>query len=281
VRPGWDDKVLADWNGLTIAALAKAGWAFREAHWIGAAERAFAFVADRMSAGGRLLHSHRNGESRHAGMLDDYANMARAALALHEVTGAPAYLDRGLDWVGIADRHFLDRENGGYFIAADDARDLITRPRHCHDHALPAGNAVLAEASLRLWQLSGDDRHRDRAEAIFAAFAGELNRNFFPLAALLNAVDLALAPVDVVLLGQRGDPALERLLDTVRAVSLPNRILSVRGDGSQLPVSHPAHAMRQLDGQATAYICIGQTCSAPVTTPAALRELLPQPPAAA
>ena len=122
VRPGWDDKVLADWNGMMIAALAEAGAVFDRAEWIAAARRAFAFVLGKMSAGDRLSHSWRLGQARHPGMLDDYAQMSRAALALHDATGERAYLDRALGWVAVLDRHFWDAGAGGYFFTADDTR---------------------------------------------------------------------------------------------------------------------------------------------------------------
>jgi uncharacterized protein len=280
IRPGWDDKVLADWNGLMIAALANAGAVFDQPDWLDAAKRAFAFVAYEMSADGRLYHSHRAGENKHAGLLDDYANMARAALLLHEVTGDPSYLALAEAWLSSIDRHFVDEAHGGYFIAPDDADDLITRPRHCQDHAVPAGNATLAQVSLRLWHLSGEAGHRRRAERIFGAFSGELRRNYFPLTSFLNAVELALAPLNVVLLGRRDDPALLSLLATVNRAALPNRVLSVVENAETLPPAHPAHGMQPLDRKATAYVCIANACSLPVTTPKALAGLLPRPPEA-
>ena len=100
VRPGLDDKILADWNGLMIAALADAGLAFDRADWLELAARAFAFVRDEMTGeDGRLLHSWREGQARHPASIDDYANMCRAALALYEATGDAAYLEQARRWV--------------------------------------------------------------------------------------------------------------------------------------------------------------------------------------
>ena len=145
VWPGWDDKVLADWNGLMIAALANAAVVFQRDDWLAAAERAWRFVMDRMrDEHGRLFHSWRIGKRLHRGTLDDYANMARAGIALFEVTGDARYLDEAKSLVSVLDRHFADAAAGGYFITADDAADLIVRTKHCHDNAAPAGNGTLA-----------------------------------------------------------------------------------------------------------------------------------------
>ena len=137
VWPGWDDKVLADWNGLMIAALANAAVVFQRDDWLAAAERAWRFVMDGMrDEHGRLFHSWRIGKRLHRGTLDDYANMARAGIALFEATGEARYLDEAKSLVSVLDRHFADDAAGGYFITADDAADLIVRTKHCHDNAV-------------------------------------------------------------------------------------------------------------------------------------------------
>ena len=111
VWPGWDDKVLADWNGLMIAALANAAAVFQRDDWLAAAVRAWRFVMDTMrDENGRLFHSHRAGKRLHRGTLDDYANMARAGLALFEATGEARYLDEAKALVAVLDRHFADPE---------------------------------------------------------------------------------------------------------------------------------------------------------------------------
>ncbi len=280
VRPGWDDKVLADWNGLMIAAMAEAGMVFDAPAWIAAAETAFDFVVTAMSDGDRLLHSYRDGQAKHVAMLDDYANMARAALVLHEITGGPAYLAQAEAWVGVADRHYWDGRHGGYFFTADDAPDLITRQRACHDNAVPSGNGVMGGVLTRLWLLTGNNAYRERADAVFAAFGGELGRNFFPMTTFLNSAELMLSPVQVVIIGARDDAATDALRRAVHATSAPNRVLQVLPPGTDLPAAHPAHGKDQVGDTATAYVCVGATCSLPLTEPAAVRAALPQPPAA-
>jgi len=274
IQPGKDDKILADWNGMMIAALVQAGLAFEEPNWIAAAARAFAFVRDSMSADGRLRHSWRAGKLNHPATIDDYANMSRAALALYEATGDGAYLDTAIAWTDIADTHYLDKENGGYFLAADDTPNLIAQTKSVVDNAVPAGNGTLVGVFTRLYFLTGDLRHLERARRIIFAFSGELQRNIFPLATLLNGNDLMLHALQIVVVGQRDDTATNALLRAVYDNSLPNRIVTVIEPDGALPENHPASGKGQINGAATAYVCEGQVCSIPLSDPEALRAEL-------
>ena len=275
VRPGCDDKILADWNGLMIAALAEAGLAFERPEWVTMAARAFAFVAKEMTGpDGRLRHSWRHGRARHPASVDDYANLCRAALALHEATADRSYLVQAQDWVGVVDRHHWDVPEGGYFFAADDTPALIVRTKTAHDAAVPAGNGTMVGVLTRLALLTGQDAYRRRAEAIIAAFAGELVRNFFPLATLINNAELALKPVQIVLAGEPADPATIALRGALYGVSLPNRIVQIIAADEGLPVSHPAHGKGPVGGKPAAYICEGPVCSLPLAEPQALIDRL-------
>ena len=267
IRPGLDDKVLADWNGLMIAALTHAATVFERPAWLALAERAFAFVEREMAApGGRLFHSWRAGQARHPASVDDYANLCRAALALHEATQEPRYLASVRGWLAVLDRHYWDAEGGGYFFAADDTPGLIARAKTAADSATPAGNGTLVGVLTRLALLTGEDACRNRAEAIVKAFAGELGRNFFPLATLINNTELVQRPVQIVLVGARDDPALAALRRAVYAVSLPRRIVQLVAAGEELPPDHPASGKTARDGKAAAYVCEGPVCSLPIET---------------
>jgi uncharacterized protein len=265
VRPGLDDKVLVDWNGLMIAALAQAGLVFERPEWVALAERAFAFVTTAMAAtDGRLFHSWRDGRARHPASVDDYANLCRAALALHEATQDAGYLGRARGWIAVLDAHYRDAAEGGYFFAADDTRGLIARAKTAADAAVPAGNGTLVGVLTRLAILTGDDVYRERAESVIRAFAGEVTRNFFPLATLVNNADLAQKPVQIVLVGEAGDPALAALRRAVYEVSLPKRIVQMLPPGRELPADHPAFGKGLVDGKPAAYVCEGPVCSLPI-----------------
>ena len=278
VRPGLDDKVLADWNGLMIAALAEAGLAFDRPEWTLLAARAFHFVCAKMTGPDfRLRHSWRAGEARHPASVDDYANLCRAALALHEATFDDAYLARACDWVAVLDRHYWDNAEdsaGGYYFAADDTADLIARVKTASDAAVPSGNGTLVGVLARLALLTGDDSYVRRAEAIVAAFGGELGRNFFPLATLINNAELAHKPLQIVLVGAPADPGFAALRCATYAASLPNRVVLAAAKGQDLPATHPAHGKGLVGGRAAAYVCEGAVCSLPLTEPQALLDRL-------
>ncbi|MBI1180410.1 MAG: DUF255 domain-containing protein [Alphaproteobacteria bacterium] len=279
VHPGWDDKVLADWNGLMIAALAQAATAFGEADWLELADRAFAAVVrDLAYEGGdgaaRLHHSFRDGSARHDGMLDDYANMARAALLLHETTGRPEYIAQAQAWAATLDRLFWDEASGGYFFTAADAEALIVRSKNAVDNAVPAGNGVMVEVLARLAYLTGEEAWRERAEQLVAAFAPAVAQQAPSHATLLCGFDLLLNADQIVLLGERDDPATAQMLRSILAASMPNRLLQVVGDAAALPDGHPAHGKTRKDGRPTVYVCHGQTCSLPIDDPTELSAIL-------
>ncbi|MFQ5783648.1 MAG: thioredoxin domain-containing protein [Alphaproteobacteria bacterium] len=274
VPPGRDDKVLADWNGLMIAALAGAGAVFDRPDWIAAARRTFDFVATRLSDGGRLRHSYRAGRLGVAAVLDDYANMARGALALYDATGDSAYPEQAEAWVAIADRHYWDDETGGYFFAADDAERLIVRTKSAADSAVPSGNATMVAVLARLHALTAKPDYRARAERIIAAFGHEAQQNPVALCGLVNANELLSAAVLVVVVGEADDAATRGLISAVFASNAPNRVLARIAPGSALPATHPAAGKGLVDGRAAAYVCAGQTCSLPLTDPAGLRAAL-------
>ena len=266
--------MLADWNGLMIAALARASLVFDQPDWLAPARKAFAFVVGSMTDNGRLRHAFRNGRLAHPATLDDYANMARAALALHEATGDDARLAQARAWVEVLDRHYWDKDAGGYFFTADDTTDVIARTKTASDNAVPAGNGTMAGVLTRLHLLTGDDAYRARAEALVTLFSGDLGRNFFPLSTLINNAELMQSPVQIAIAGSRDKAATRALLRAVYDAPLPNAIVSVVAGGAALPPSHPAYGKGLIGGQTAAYVCRGPVCSLPLTDAAALADAL-------
>jgi uncharacterized protein YyaL (SSP411 family) len=274
VRPGWDDKVLVDWNGLMIAALAEAAMAFERPEWLALAARAFRFIRRAMMKDGRLFHAWRAGKLQHAATLDDHAHLAAAALALHEATGEAQYLEAAKELTALLDAHFWDRQAGGYFMTADDVKDVIQRPKSAGDNATPNGNGGMVGVLARLYHLTGEQAYLDRAEALVAAFSGEVGRNFFPLAALINSNDFLANAMQIVVVGPRDDAATQALVRAAHDCSLPNRLLQVVAPDAQLPERHPAAGKGMVGGKPAAYVCKGQTCGLPVTHPKGLGTAL-------
>jgi uncharacterized protein YyaL (SSP411 family) len=212
-------------------------------------------------------------------MLEDYANMAQAGLALFEVTGAVAYLKRARAWAATLDELFWDAEQGGYYQTASDGEQLIARPRNATDNAVPSGNGTMVGVLARLYLHTGEDAYRARAHALIDAFTPEIARNFFGLTTFLNNVDLWMKPVQVAIIGAHARArfryATKALIAEAYALATPNLVLSVIAPDDALPANHPAAGKAQKDGVATAYLCIGETCSLPVTDAGALSQAMP------
>ncbi|MBL4720691.1 MAG: thioredoxin domain-containing protein, partial [Alphaproteobacteria bacterium] len=276
VRPGLDDKVLADWNGLAIVALTKAGLALQRPDWVDMAKRAFSFVQKNLSNGDRLIHAWRDGRANHPATLDDYAAMTRAALSLYEATQDPAYLKQAEEWVATANTHYWDPETGGYFFAANDTPDLIARTKSANDNAVPSGNGMMANICARLYYLTGNTEYLTRSEEIITAFSGAAAKNFFPLSTLLNSAEFLQSATQIVIVAHEAES--KDMKKIIYDLSLPNRIVTVvppEADATaSLPDSHPAHGKTAIDGKPTAYICRGPVCSAPVTDPQKLKLAL-------
>ncbi|WP_043643768.1 thioredoxin domain-containing protein [Caenispirillum salinarum] len=273
VMPGRDDKVLADWNGLMIHALARAGAAFGRPEWVDLARSAYDGIRDTMSRpGDRLGHSFRKGRLQDVAMLDDYANMARAALTLHQVTGVADFIDHASRWVAVLDAEYWDDAAGGYFLTAADATDLILRTKSAQDNATPSGNGTMAVVLATLWHLTGEERYRRRAIDLIEHFRA-LALNSYPHGAtLLHGFEVLEDAVQVVIAGTGS--AAGALAEAALDAPAPGLILQRATDPAALPQSHPAHGKTPVDGQAAAYVCRGTVCSAPVTDAEDLRAQL-------
>lgn len=272
VRPGLDDKILADWNGYAITGLATAGLLLDRPDWIEIAERAFCFLAESMSPGGRPGHALRHGQMVHPGFSPDLAALARAAVALHQATQQTSYLDAAIKLLGLLEAHHGDGRGNLAFVA-DDAEPLIVRKSDRVDDAAPNPHGLAVDSLVRLWALTGDDGYRDRADAILAPSAATIAENVFGTASLLSGLDLRLAIRTIVIVTPAGQsPATLR--DVVTAHWRPTFVLDIRPDGSPLAPAHPAHGKASVDGRATAYLCREGRCSLPITAPAALAAAL-------
>jgi uncharacterized protein len=261
IRPGLDDKVLADWNGLMIAALVNAGTMLREPSWIGMAKLAFAFITAHMTRGDRLGHSWRAGKLLYPGLASDHAAMIRAALALYEATGAHEYLAAALTWQAALDRHYVNRDTGGYYLTADDAEGLVLRPDSTLDEAIPNPVGLAAQNLVRLAVLTGDDIWRERADILFDGILPIAGENMYSHASLLNALDLRLRALEIVAVG----PAADRFAEKALGEPYLDRIVARATSLDALPARHPARAVTLAPSATAALVCAGERCSLPVT----------------
>ena len=274
VQPGRDDKVVAAWNGLAIAALAEAGALLDEPSWIGAAlDAAELLHALHRDDDGRLLRTSRNGRAgRNAGVLDDLACVADGYLVLHQVTSSDAWLERaGALLDDVLDR-FRDTSTGGFFDTADDAEALVLRPQDPTDSASPSGWSAACGALLTFAALTGSERHRTAAEESLAVLVPLAARHarFAGWGAAVAEAWLD-GPREVAVVGDPDGPATSELRRAALRGTAPGAVLAVGAPGS----THPLLAGRGLVGGApAAYVCRHFTCDAPVTDPTRLAEVL-------
>ncbi len=280
VHPQKDDKILTDWNGLTIAALARAGRVFRREDLSGAARRAADFILTRLrTPEGKLLHRYRAGEAALEAHLDDYAFLTWGLIELYEAAFETRYLEAALDMTNRMIEQFWDEAGGGFFLTANDGEPLFARLKQIYDGALPSGNSVVALNLLRLSRMMGNSDFERIAHRIGQAFSEQVHSMPSAHTMLMAAVDFGLGPdMEIVVAGTRGAAETEALLDVLREVYHPGMVRLFRPEGpeaeSMIRLAPYLDTLRPIDGKAAAYVCSGFSCKQPVTDPAALAELL-------
>jgi uncharacterized protein len=269
VRPGLDDKRLASWNALAIAALAEAGAVLGREDYLDAARTCADFVLERMRDEGRLLRTYKDGEARLNAYLEDHAFLLEALLTLYESTFEQRWFDEARALAETAIARFGDPERGGFFSTASDHEALIARRKEIGDHPIPSGNSSMAMGLLRLAALTGDRAYEEGAEGIFRLFAKTAAKHPEAFAHLLRALDFHLSPTkEVALIGDD----LSELATAVRAKHRPHQVLAGGPEGTETP--QLLQQRTEVDGNPAAYVCEHFTCQAPVTSPKALDDAL-------
>jgi len=274
VRPGFDDKVLADWNGLMIGALARAGTVFGRPAWIALADAAFAFVSTAMRRNSdRLWHCARDGRLTAPATASDYANMTWAALRLYQAHGDPGALARATQWTRVLDRHHWDGVSGGYFTAADDTDDVIVRLKTAHDDAVPSANTIQLTNLIWLNALTGGASYADISERLYNCFQGDIARGPVGHCGFIAAgLDLT-GLVQIVVTGGSSEKGLG-LRRAAVCTSTPGALEFLEPGSGARPLPVALGGKLDVAVTATAYICRGPVCGPPVFEPAALKERL-------
>ena len=227
-----------------------------------------------MCPNGQLVHAYRNGQAKHRAVLDDFANMTRAALTLYEIHGEYDYMQQAIKWVEDVEVNFNDPASGGYYFSSAEATDIIARLRVCQDAAVPSGNGVMIGNLTRLWLLTGADIYCQRAHSVVRAFSSQLNEYSLGMTTFLNNAEFFGRPLQIVIIGEVKAEKTQALVRAVYSSAIPNKILTILRPGQELPPDHPAANRVKVEGQASAYVCIDQTCSLPQPTAPGLRETL-------
>jgi uncharacterized protein YyaL (SSP411 family) len=279
VHPLKDDKILTDWNGLMIAALAKGAQAFDEPEYAEAACRAADFILGNMrKANGRLWHRHRGEWTGVDANLDDYVFLVWGLIELYEATFDTSHLQYALELSDDMVRHFWDDDGGGLYLVPDDGERLLVRKKDIHDTALPSGNSVAMLNLLRLGRMTGNYDLEERAARIGRAFSGSVKESPAAYTQLMVALDFAIGPsYEVVIAGNPDAEDTRTMIRELRRRFLPNKVVLNRSDREGPEIAKLAQFTKDqssIGGKATAYVCVNHSCKSPTTDVNKMFELL-------
>ena len=280
VRPGLDDKILTSWNALMISAFAQGYQVLGDPAYRDAAVKAADFILTNLMEDGELLRTHRNGESRLAAYLNDYAYMVVALVDVYETTFDLRWLEAADDLTKTMNEKFWDDTTGLYFFTADDHKNILVRTRTSQDGAVPSGNSMAAYGLLRLAKMLDHESYYDQARRILEAnhtYMAEFSGGFLKL---LCAADFYLyPPKEIAIVGPIDDARTQALLDTVRREFIPNKVVALLD-----PTADSADAVEkmiplllgktQVNGLPSVYVCKNFTCKLPVTDSEMLLAIL-------
>ncbi len=280
VRPDRDDKILTDWNGLMIAALAMGARTLNDPEYLDAARGAADFVLRYLrTRQGRLLHRYRDGEAAIEAHLDDYAFFVWGLIELYEASFDPLYFKEATDLTNTMLHHYWDPIKGGLFFTPDDGEDLIIRKKELYDGAVPSGNSVALMDLLKLAHLTGKTDLEQKASELVKAFSGQVAQAPLAYTQFLCGLDFALGPTkELLLIGQEGAADTKRMIHTAFSGFHPRMVVLLKptNRGKTLIDSLAPFAANNpaVEGRATAYLCEGFVCHSPTTDPDELAKML-------
>ncbi len=274
LHPAKDDKILVDWNGLMIAALARANQVLGNPTYLQAATRTTEFILKEMkTADGKLYHRYAKSEKAVNGFLDDYAYLVFGLLELYEANFDNKYLHEAKELSKTMIGEFWDEKNGGFFFTAKDEDDSVPRLKQTYDGAVPSGNAVALLNLLRLARLSGEPSFEAYANKLLKTFSEEIKMQPLGHTFMLMGLEFALGPTsNVVLVGDPSEKGTVKFLEALRKNYLPN--LTVTMWTPEKAKSNPTLIYEKIDGKPTAYVCRDQTCMPPTNDAEKMLELL-------
>jgi uncharacterized protein YyaL (SSP411 family) len=269
VHPAKDDKVLTDWNGLMIAALAKASQVLGDQKYLETAAEVLDFFMEKMCEGKLLFHRFVKQERAVEGFLDDYAFLTWGLIEVYEACFDERYLQSAQQLTELMIKRFWDEKDGGFYYTPTDSADALTRRKEIYDGALPSGNSVAMLNLLRLSRLTDSSTFEDTAARLSRAFAGNVKASPAAHTFFLLGVDFALGPAyNIILVGEPNEKDTLTLLKPLKEKFLPNMAVSVKTPGKT------GFGYEKIGEKATAYVCRDQTCMPPTNDPGKMIEFL-------
>ncbi|WP_010647751.1 thioredoxin domain-containing protein [Oceanobacillus massiliensis] len=275
--PHVDDKVLTAWNGLMVAALAKAGKALANDTYIEKANRAIQFIEKKLYQGNRLMARFRDGEAKFKAYIDDYAFLLWGYIELYEATYSTEYLQKAMALIEQMTELFWDEANGGFYFNGKDSEELISKEKEIYDGAIPSGNSTAALMLTRMAYLTGETAYLDKTEEMYFTFYEDTHQYASASAFFMQSLFVTENPAkEVVILGRSDDPARQKLLAKLQEAYIPNVTVLAADHPSAFAVVAPfAAEYKQLNDSTTIYVCENFTCQQPTTDiDSALKNIL-------
>ncbi|WP_406787620.1 thioredoxin domain-containing protein [Clostridium neuense] len=270
IRPSRDEKILTDWNGLIIAALARGGRIFNNEEYIKTAEIAANFFLNSIKENGRLLHRYIDGQWNFKGNIDDYAFLVFGLLELYEATFDLNYLKEAFSLNNEAINLFWDDEQGGFYFTPKDGEDIIIRTKEVYDGAIPSGNSIQFLNLIKLSRISGDSKLENYADELQKVFSRTVEGSPLGYTQFLCAVDYLIGPsYEIVISGDRNSEDTKKMLRQLNRSFVPNKVVIFNPineeDSELIKIAPYVKDEKAVKGKATAYICKNFTCGRPIT----------------
>ena len=280
IHPEKDDKILTDWNGLMIAALAKAAQVFDDKVYVEKAEKGMNFILkNMMQNNGGLLHRYRKGEAKIPGFADDYAFLILGLIELFQVTFDPKYLQISLDLNNYLINHFWDKTNGGLFFSSDANEKLLTRTKEVYDRAIPSANSVTMYNLIRLARITGNTDPEQKAKQIGKTFSDQITKMSSGYTQMMVSLDFAIGPsFEIVIVGNKDKKDTRKIIQSINSIYLPSKVIILKEpDIKDSLIEDCAPFIKdysQIKNQATVYVCKNQQCQLPITNIEKMKQLL-------
>ncbi|MFX1350080.1 MAG: thioredoxin domain-containing protein [Promethearchaeota archaeon] len=280
IKPHKDDKILTDWNGLFIAALAKAAVAFQEKMYLDIAKKAVLFILSKLrESNNKLLHRYKDGVSEIQAYLTDYAYFIWGLIELYEATFEIFYLETALELYNIQIEDFWDDDIGGFYFTAKNGEKLLTRQKEIYDGAIPSGNSIAMLNLLRLSYITGNYELEEKADILHRVFSNKIKANSLAYTQFLVAIDFAIGPsYSLVIAGDSGARETIELMKSIQKEYLPNKVIILRNTEENFSemdkLSNFIQFFVKIEDKATGYVCINKTCKPPTSDPQKILEYL-------
>jgi len=280
IHPEKDDKILTDWNGLMIAALAKASQVFDNNSYVESAEITLNFILkNMMKKSGELLHRYRKQDAEISGYADDYAFLILGLIELYQATFNPKYLQISIDLNSYLINHFWDKKDGGLFFTSDTNEKLLTRSKEVYDGAIPSANSVSVYNFIRLSRITGNIELENKALELSKAFSNQVNKMSSGYTQMMVGFDFVVGPsYEIVIVGNKNNKDTKKIIQSLNSIYQPNKIIilkEIKMNGISIEKLVPfIKDYSQIKNQVTIYVCKNQQCQLPVTDIEKMKQFL-------